>query len=364
MQTLLHMPSQSSAAQPAQPPQPELRRAASAHPQPSSEATTKDVVEAWEVEPDVWELCGEWAQEVQVPIEPRYAGFYDSESDEAFRFDISAAVNAYLDTSAPLPACDSDRCAAAGNSTAEPRRCVCMIHPELRSLRSRLDEHELMLREIKRDLKRLAPDKSNCPQVAVCNGAVAVPVCAGKASAAETAAFGIVVEGAGECAADVQETLGTVSDPMILIVARSRSGKKQFVTCILCDEDPTKKLFTHAWKLVGTVLGCRDPPDEQYLEDTEVYHQLNEAGQRWRDQLVLSITAIGEHSKGLNALGVGSNKKKVQRAARLALAASAFCIAPDWADGSIPDPTEDGAFPALVARVRRANQAAYSAIQC
>ena len=143
-------PSQSSAAQPAQPPQPELRRAASAHPQPSSEVTTKDVVEAWEVEPDVWELCGEWEQEVQVPIDPRYAGFYDSESDEALRFDISAAVNAYLDTSAPLPACDSDRCAAAGNSTAEPRRCVCMIHPELRSLRSRLDEHELMLRNQER----------------------------------------------------------------------------------------------------------------------------------------------------------------------------------------------------------------------
>merc|ERR1712150_22990 len=143
------------------------------------------------------------------------------------------------------------------------------------------------------------------------------------------------------------------SDPPVLFIAMQHCGKRDLVTCILCDQDPTKGLFTHAWSLLGGLLGCKTNPVEQVLEDARVWHQIQKAGERWQNQQVWSILAHGEMCNGLNAIGVGSNKKRVERAARLALAASAYLLWHESTGGVLPDPTADGAFEALVERVRQ-----------
>ena len=103
--------------------------------------------------------------------------------------------------------------------------------------------------------------------------------------------------------------------PLVLIVDL---GKDQgLTTCVLCDDDPTKGLYTHSWDLVGMILGTKDIAYETFVESEDVYHQLRRAGPKWCNQRVLSFTY-----KGSTALGVGSNKKRCQRAARLAFAAS------------------------------------------
>ena len=52
-------------------------------------------------------------------------------------------------------------------------------------------------------------------------------------------------------------------------------------------------------------------------DSVSVYQSLLRAGQRWRDQHALLMTAIGGMHIGLNALGGGSKTKRVERAARL-----------------------------------------------
>jgi hypothetical protein len=142
------------------------------------------------------------------------------------------------------------------------------------------------------------------------------------------------------------------SEPLASVVGLSRNGVQHLLICVLCDGDPTKDLFTHAWNLLGEALGTSSPLEEA-LEDANVYSQLHEAGTRWRNQHVLSITATGGPHAGLRALGAGSNQRKMEGAARLALAVSAFCMS---TCGTLPDPDNDGAFAALVGRVRTARQ--------
>ena len=133
--------------------------------------------------------------------------------------------------------------------------------------------------------------------------------------------------------------------PLVLIV--DLAGDQGPTTCVLCDGDPTKGLYTHSWDLVGMILGTKDIAYETFVESEDVYRQLRNAGPEWCNQKVLSLTY-----KESTALGVGTNKKLCQRAARLALAASMYCDASVAGDYSnIPNPTHDYAFQALVDRV-------------
>ena len=136
----------------------------------------------------------------------------------------------------------------------------------------------------------------------------------------------------------------THGPPMLVIELGADQGS---TTCILCDEDPTKGLFTHSWNLVGTILGTKSIAEELYIEDEDVYRQLQKAGKQWWDQNVLSLTYNGR-----KALGAGHNKMRCQRAARLSLAALVYTDDGNWDSVVIPDPTNDHSFETLVNRVR------------
>lgn len=120
----------------------------------------------------------------------------------------------------------------------------------------------------------------------------------------------------------------------------------ELLTCVLCDSDPTKDIYTHSWDLVGTILGCQHQCDEEYITDERTLLALRNTGDDWTDQYYMLVTY-----RGTRALGAGRNKQRCQRAARLALAATAFVL-----DGEtdMPNPTNDYAFSELVERVRKA----------
>jgi len=80
------------------------------------------------------------------------------------------------------------------------------------------------------------------------------------------------------------------------------------------------------------------------MNDDDVYAQFQEAGPPWAGQHASGIT----HG-GLKALGVGSNQKKLERAARLAIVVTALCLTDHT---RIPDPTGDAALRQLVEHAR------------
>ena len=142
------------------------------------------------------------------------------------------------------------------------------------------------------------------------------------------------------------------SDPPMLLVLAQVEGAGSPLLCVQCD-DPIRGLFTHSWHLVGAVLGCERVDQQPLADDSGIYDILREAGPAWQNQYVMSIAAIGGKHPGLKALGVGSAKKKLERAARLALAIAGHCFEHEGG-ACLHDPTSDGAFQYLVQLAKQA----------
>lgn len=142
------------------------------------------------------------------------------------------------------------------------------------------------------------------------------------------------------------------SDPPMLIVP----WEEHWAVCVLCD-DHVRGLFTHSWNLVCNVLGTSTFDEDGIPDQSELYPRLQQEGPGWTGHHVERIVAIGGARPGLAALGVGSNMKKRQRAARLALAATALCLSTPQDHGAMDltgDPVADQAFFSFVQRVRLA----------
>ena len=89
----------------------------------------------------------------------------------------------------------------------------------------------------------------------------------------------------------------------------------------------------------------------------------NTRGQDRAARLALSVAlpTLEGHGICMRVLGVGSNRKKTERATRLACAATAAAA---WAVfAHLPDPAQDSAFATVTRRVRNATAAASIAQQ-
>ena len=110
------------------------------------------------------------------------------------------------------------------------------------------------------------------------------------------------------------------------------------VPCVVCYGNPTQGLFSWSWSLLGTVFGDHYP-FERCVEDEEVYRELRRRN--------ISLPADSSACRGFLGYGASGCSQGRQRAARLALAATAAA----WRGSPYPDPTWDGAFPQLVRQV-------------